>query len=120
MIRVKEYNHIGIVVRNLDAFKEFCGTLLDLKTIPRPSFDFPGHWYQVGSRCRLHLMVYDETIPQTMRHTALEVEDFEETVKELKRNKIEIIQGPGKRHDGSDYLFCQDPDGNRVEITYHQ
>lgn len=24
-----------------------------------------------------------------------------------------------KRVDGSDYLFCKDPDGNRVEITHH-
>jgi len=120
MIQVKEYNHIGIVVRNLEDCKGFYGTLLGLKTIPRPPFDFPGHWYQVGPRCQLHLMVYDETIPKTMRHTALEVENFEETVKELKKNKIEFVQGPGKRHDGSDYLFCQDPDGNLVEITYHR
>ena len=120
MIKVKEYNHIGIVVRNLEACKEFYGTLLGLKTIPRPPFDFPGHWYQVGPRCQLHLMVYEETIPKTMRHIALEVENFEETVKELKGKKIEIVQGPGKRHDGSDYLFCQDPDGNLVEITHHR
>jgi glyoxylase I family protein len=120
VIRVKEYNHIGIVVRNLEACKEFYGTLLGLKTIPRPSFNFPGHWYQVGPRCQLHLMVYEETIPKTMRHIALEVENFEETVKELKKNEIELVQGPGKRHDGSDYLFCQDPDGNLVEITHHR
>ncbi len=119
MIQVKEYNHIGIVVRELEKCKWFYGTLLGLKSIPRPPFNFPGHWYQVGSNCQLHLMVYEETIPQTMRHIALEVADFEKAVQELRKEKIKIVDGPGMRFDGSDYLFCKDPDENLVEITHH-
>jgi glyoxylase I family protein len=119
MIQVKEYNHIGIVVRNLEKCKWFYGTLLGLQTIGRPPFNFPGHWYQVGPNCQLHLMGYEEEIPDTMRHIALEVVNFEETVRELRSKGIEIIDGPSKRMDGSDYLFCKDPDGNRVEITHH-
>jgi len=93
VIKVKEYNHIGIVVRDLEACKEFYGTLLGLKTIPRPPFNFPGHWYQVGPRCQLHLMVYDETIPKTMRHIALEVENFGETLRELKKKGWKSSRG---------------------------
>ena len=119
MIQVKEYNHVGIVVRDLEKGKWFYGEVLGLKTIPRPPFNFPGHWYQVGPGCQLHLMVYGETIPDTMRHIALEVVNFEETVRDLKGKGIDIIEGPDKRPDGSDYLFCKDPDGNRVEITRH-
>ena len=119
MIQVKEYNHVGIVVRDLEKCKWFYGEVLGLKTISRPPFNFPGHWYQVGPRSQLHLMVYAETIPDTMRHIALEVVDFEETVRDLRMNRIDIIEGPDKRPDGSDYLFCKDPDGNRVEITRH-
>ncbi len=119
MIQVKEYNHIGIVVRDLEKCMWFYGEVLGLKSIPRPPFNFPGHWYQVGPSCQLHLMVYEETIPQTMRHIAVEVEDFEAAVRELKGKKIGIVDGPGKRFDGSDYLFCKDPDGNLVEITRH-
>lgn len=119
MIRVKEYNHVGIVVRDLEKCQWFYGEVLGLETIPRPPFNFPGHWYQVGPNAQLHLMVRDETIPQTLRHIALEVADFEGTSKELESQGIEIVQGPGKRPDGSDYLFCKDPDGNLVEITQH-
>ena len=119
MIQVKEYNHVGIVVRDLEKGKWFYGEVLGLKTIPRPPFNFPGHWYQVGPRCQLHLMVYRETIPDTMRHIALEVVNFEATVQDLKGKGVDIIEGPDKRPDGSDYLFCKDPDGNRVEITRH-
>ncbi len=119
MIKVKEYNHVGIVVRDLERCKWFYGEVLGLKTIPRPPFNFPGQWYQVGPSCQLHLMVHEETIPNSMRHFALEVTNFEEAIRELKGNRIEIVEGPGKRPDGSDYLFCKDPDGNRVEITRH-
>jgi catechol 2,3-dioxygenase-like lactoylglutathione lyase family enzyme len=119
MIRVKEYNHVGIVVRELEKCKWFYGSVLGLETIPRPPFNFPGHWYRVGSHGQLHLMVYEESIPGTMRHIALEVADFEEAVQELRKEKIEISDGPGMRFDGSDYVFCKDPDGNLVEITRH-
>ena len=40
-------------------------------------------------------------------------------MKELTSKGIEIVDGPGKRVDGSDYLFCKDPDGNLIEITHH-
>ena len=88
MIGIKDYNHIGIVVRDLEKCKHFYGEILGLKTIFRPPFNFPGHWYQVGPGTQLHLMVYDETIPQTMRHTALEVEDFGKALEHLKTNGV--------------------------------
>jgi len=119
MIRIKDYNHIGIVVRDLEKSKLFYGEILGLKTIFRPPFNFPGHWYQVGPGTQLHLMVYDEAIPRTMRHTALEVEDFDKALEHLKKSGVTIVEGPGKRYDGSDFLFCKDPDGNLVEITKH-
>ena len=119
MIQVKDYNHIGIVVRDLEKCKHFYGEILGLKTIFRPPFNFPGHWYQVGPNTQLHLMVYDETIPRTMRHTALEVKDFAKALEQLKAKGVAIVEGPGKRYDGSDFLFCKDPDGNLVEVTKH-
>ena len=119
MILVKEYNHIGIVVRDLQRSVWFYGEVLGLKTIPSPPFKVALHWFRVGPACALHLLAYDEAIPRSMRHIALEVADFEEAVRELERNGIEVTEGPGKRMDGSDYLFCKDPDGNLVEITHH-
>ena len=89
------------------------GTFWGLPPSPVRLLIFPGHWYGVGDTLQLHLMVREEHIPDTQRHIALEVTDFEETMRHLKENSIEIIDGPGKRTDGSDYLFCKDPDGNR-------
>ena len=119
MIKVKDFHHVAVVVRDLEKSAWFYGEVLGLPNIERPSFAFPGRWYQVGPARQLHLMVLEEEIPKTMRHMALEVEDLREAQEDLKRNGIEVIEGPGKRLDGSDYLFCLDPDGNRVEITRH-
>ena len=118
-IAVKDYHHIALVVKDLEKCIWFYGHVLGLKALERPAFDFPGYWYKVGKATQLHLMVFDETISKTMRHMAIEVEDFNATIQALKFEGIEIIEGPGKRVDGSDYLFCNDPDGNLIEIVKH-
>jgi glyoxylase I family protein len=119
MIEVKDIHHVALVVRDLEKCTRFYSEVLGLKSLERPPFDFPGHWYLVGPMRQLHLMVFEEKIPVTMRHFAIEVGDFEVAMKELKLRSIEIVDGPGKRVDGSDYLFCKDPDGNLIEITRH-
>ena len=118
-IHVKDYHHVALVVKDLDACIRFYGSVMGLETLERPAFDFPGHWFQVGENTELHLMVMEETIPDTMRHMAIEVEDFSATIKTLEAEGIQITEGPGKRVDGSDYLFCKDPDGNLIEIVKH-
>ena len=117
MIQVKGYNHVGIVVTDLDKSRWFYGRVLGLTSIDRPPFAFPGHWYAVGATLQLHLMVKDEIIPDTARHVALEVTDIQQALVDLKANAVEIVSGPNKREDGSDYLFCMDPEGNLVELT---
>src|SRR5579883_2402899 len=56
--------------------------------------------------------------PSQHMHMAIEVADFEATVKRLRETGVKI-NGPDRRGDGSEFLFCQDPDGNRIEITHH-
>ena len=119
MIRVQDFHHVALVVRDLEKCKRFYSEVLGLRTLERPPFDFPGHWYLVGPTRQLHLMVLGQKIPVTMSHFAIEVGDFQETMRELKSHGIEIVDGPGKRVDGSDYAFCKDPDGNLIEITRH-
>ena len=118
-IQVKDYHHAALVVRDLDKSKWFYSDVLGFSALERPDFGFPGLWFQVGPVTQLHLMVIEESIPETMRHFALEVADFDETIQTLNARGIKIVEGPGKREDGSDFLFCKDPDGNLIEITKH-
>lgn len=119
MIGVKDYHHMAIVVRDLEKCKRFYFDILGLETIERPNFSFPGHWFKVGESRQLHLMVMDEKNPQSMRHFALEVETFQKVIDHLKAKGVALVDGPGKRVDGSDYLFCRDPEGNLIEVTHH-
>jgi len=118
-IKAKDYHHMALVVRDLEKCVRFYEKVLGLETIERPDFGFPGHWFQFGETSQLHLMVMNETIPETMRHMAIEVEDFNATIQTFEAAGIQITEGPGKRVDGSNYLFCKDPDGNLIEIVKH-
>jgi catechol 2,3-dioxygenase-like lactoylglutathione lyase family enzyme len=118
-IKIKDYHHTALVSKDLEKCKWFYVDVLGFKMLERPDFGFPGFWFQVGPSTQLHLQVFDELIPDTMRHLAFETEDFDETIRSLESENIEIVDGPGKREDGSDFLFCKDPDGNLIEITKH-
>ena len=51
------------------------------------------------------------------QHVAFEVANIEGTAEELEGAGVEIVDGIGTRHDGQQFLFIYDPDGNRLEIA---
>jgi catechol 2,3-dioxygenase-like lactoylglutathione lyase family enzyme len=119
MIKVKGYHHVAILIKDLKRSKSFYEGILNLIPIPRPDFGFAGEWYQIGQNHQLHLMKIESPINQ-QQHFAIEVADIRETYKTLQSNSVKIVEEPGKRpHDGSDYMFCLDPDGNLIELTHH-
>lgn len=126
LLKYKCLHHVSLSVTDLERAKHFYGSILCLKEIPRPPFDFPGAWYDIqGSQ--LHLIV--EPASQTIRpnksfllgegHFALRVEDYDETVKWLKQNNVEILEIP-QSISGFAQIFCVDPDGNLIELNAEQ
>ncbi len=110
-------HHITLVVRNLDQARSFYEKFLGLRPMPRPEYDFNGSWYRCGD-LEVHLLVAEEHSGPSRRHIAFEVSDFDQVLKSLDREWVRIVGGPGTRtHDGTRFVFCQDPDGNLIEIT---
>lgn len=110
-------HHITLVVRSVNQSRSFYEKFLGLHPIPRPDYDFEGAWYQCGG-VEIHLLVAEEHPDPSRRHIALEVTDFERVIKSLDGEWVHVVGGPGVRpHDGSRFVFLQDPDGNLIEIT---
>ena len=52
----RELNHVALHVKDVTESCEFYERVLELQPIPRPAFDFPGAWYQLGTAQELHLI----------------------------------------------------------------
>ena len=120
--QIASYSHVAICVSDVERAREFYEGVLQLPELERPSFDFPGAWYQVGG-LMLHLMQREQPSPPQEGigpHFALYVPtaEFEATVETLRSRGAEMVMEPSRREDtGVWAAFCQDPDGNLIELT---
>lgn len=116
MITFKRVDHFHVCVppERLEEAKEFYTKILGLEVIYRPDhlFSSAGYWLNIGN-AQLHIGV-EPALPQTIRHTALEVADVDAALKHLQKHNVEILDEPiipGRRR----FAFL-DPFGNRMEL----
>ncbi len=117
-LTIKELNHVAIYVANVEKSVVFYQEILGLKKLPRPAFDFPGAWFQLGKNQELHLIgIRTEPVVSGSRsnHFALEVFDIKAWEDHLKRQNA-TYRPPKPRPDGVLQIFVQDPDGYWVEL----
>jgi catechol 2,3-dioxygenase-like lactoylglutathione lyase family enzyme len=126
-IGVKTIDHVTLVVNSLERSAAFYVELLGMRRVERPSFGFPGLWFQAGST-QIHLILkHDKSsfagLPDAppeagagrVFHFAFEVPHFETAVERLKTAGVKV-RGTGLRPDGCHQLWCYDPDGHVVEL----
>jgi catechol 2,3-dioxygenase-like lactoylglutathione lyase family enzyme len=126
-IGVKTIDHVTVIVNDLARSAAFYVDLLGMRRVERPSFGFPGHWFQAGNT-QIHLILkHDKSSPAGLPdappeagagrvfHFAFEVPDFETAVARLKSAGVRV-RGTGLRPDGCHQLWCYDPDGHVVEL----
>ena len=123
---------VGIVPSDLAASLHFYRDVLGFEQITRPAFKLPGAWLRFG-KSELHLIHNphgsfraDRAIDRDDLHFALNVDDFEATISELKSKGFHEDGDAGgalrmlvdrKSLTGYPQVYLCDPDGNIIEIN---
>ena len=127
-IVVQAINHVGVVVKDLDAAAQFYQGVLGL----RPHHVRP-NWFVLNSASTLHrIPLADpaavEPAHHAYRHVALQVADLRAALGRLLAGGVRVFQADfqgGEREvtsqdDPLDFgvgtLFVRDPDGNLIEL----
>jgi len=116
-MELKRLLHAGLLITDLERSKQFYSGILGLKEKPRPDFDFPGAWYDLGE-CELHLIGTKEVLPAAAArpardfHVSFLIEDYEATKQALESAGIAYREGSS----GLAQIFVRDPDGNLIEL----
>lgn len=126
-LQVQRFDHITLIVADLDATRQFYVELLGMEEHPRPAFDFPGAWFGIG-KMQIHATVEgelaglagwgDRKVKSISRghHFAFEVHDVDAAFKRIMELGIKVGDGPKQRPDGAHQLYIYDPDGHLVEL----
>ena len=128
-MQIKNLNHMGLIVADLDQTRTFYLDFLGMKEIARPSnFLFGGAWFQAGGY-EIHVILAADTttdagIPDPglgkteglATHFAFEVDDLDSYLERAKMLGIEISGGPFNRGLGANQAYFQDPNGYQVEL----
>ena len=115
-IEVTRINHVAVPIADRRAALPFYRDLLGLKVIPSMVDSPHVTWLQLADGAMVHPVEPRADGAAPSYHVAFEVVDFEAAVAALEAAGI-AIESQGTRHDGQQFLFVQDPDGNRVELA---
>lgn len=126
-IGVLALDHVTLVVGDLERSRAFYVDLLGMQQVARPTFNFPGLWFQAG-RQQIHLILASDKSsyaglpeppaqagPGRVFHFAFAVPDCAEATEKLKAAGVKV-RGTGLRPDGYHQTWCHDPDGHVVEL----
>jgi catechol 2,3-dioxygenase-like lactoylglutathione lyase family enzyme len=140
---ITQLRHVGVVVKDLGVslhfYKDLLGfkvrkemeeecpyidTILGLKNVRLKTVKLmppPGgggvellYYYSPGSPQRVPCAIHERSIT----HFALTIEDLDQEYNRLTQQGVKFISSPQISPDGGvKIVFCQDPDGNYIELT---
>ena len=127
-VQVKQIDHITLVVRDVEASRQFYVGLLGMLEVPRPAFSFDGAWFQAGSTLIHLIKEHDRSGPagypvevlvrsSRNHHFAFQVEDARASAEKLKSLGITLLDDAKLRPDGAVQVFLTDPDHHVVELS---
>jgi catechol 2,3-dioxygenase-like lactoylglutathione lyase family enzyme len=117
-MKILELNHIALHVADLERSVAFYREVLRLVPIPRPAFDFPGAWFQLGAVQELHLIggrSVETHSHNRGNHWALLIDDMDAWEADFRARGVEYL--PRRtRPDGAYQIYLVDPDGHYIEL----
>ncbi|MFK4998356.1 VOC family protein [Bacillus sp. N9] len=125
-MKIKGLHHISLAVTDLQKSKQFYGSVLGLKELKRPNFEFAGAWFELGEK-QLHLIVCPESeslresgeIITADTHIALSVEaNYGDVLQYLNKHHVPNYENTTTR-SGYTQIFCLDPDRHIIELNIH-
>lgn len=126
-LRVRQIDHITIVVRNLERSRRFYVDALGMEPAERPAFRFPGLWFRAGETYVHLIEEHPESGPAGVsrepgclisrtQHFAFAVDDALAARDHLVKLGYSLADGPKQRPDGPTQIYLLDPDGYLVEL----
>ncbi len=114
-------DHINFNVSNLEKSVRFYNKIFDLEVKEEGVSQASGNPYKIiGHPERFYLCLYqsESNVEQNgFNHFGVNVDNFEELVKKIKENKIEIQYGGITNWPNSRSAYIQGPDQEEIEIT---
>ena len=126
-------HHVLVAVLEIERSRQFYRDVIELEEIDRPTFPYPGAWFEFGNGLHLHLVVRSDA---TMRgdkpidaydvHFAMRVRSYRETLASLRakgfrddapeNDRCRMILMPDSV-TGFPQIYILDPDRNIVELN---
>ncbi|MCA9035987.1 MAG: VOC family protein, partial [Planctomycetaceae bacterium] len=118
-IQVRYIDHVTLIVRDVQASRDFYVGLLGMQEVERPAFSFGGAWFQAGATL-IHLIeehdlsgpagIPGDTVRSSRNHHfAFEVDDAWQAAETLKSLGIPLVDDAKLRPDGAVQVFIADP-----------
>ena|SRR5215216_1787138 len=119
------FNHIAIYVADLEASKAFYKDVMEFEAMDEPFHDGRHAWFRIGDHSQLHVVTGEKKEQLHIRnnHLAFSVSFLAGFIKKLDEKKISYInwagdqKAAGKRPDGIQQIYLQDPDGYWIEVN---
>ena len=127
-------HHVLICADDLERSRRFYRDVLELEEIKRPTFDYPGIWFQLGDgHCHIHILVRSDATLRRCKtndpydvHLAIRVKSYRETLDWLRKkgfredvpaSDLWNVQLRPDSVTGYPQIYVLDPDRNIIEFN---
>ncbi|MDA1257634.1 MAG: VOC family protein [Chloroflexi bacterium] len=115
-ITITGFNHVAYPISTRQKTLPFYRDVLGLAVIPSMVDNVEVIWTQMDSGSMIHPIEAPESGVRGNFHVAFGVESVPDAIASLGASGVEVTSS-GDRHDGQEFAFISDPDGNRLEFA---